>query len=255
MWLQTSPEFAMKRLLAAGATAIFQITKSFRACERGRLHNPEFTIVEWYRIGDGYEEGMQLLDELAAETLGRGHSQQLTYREAFNLYAGIDPFTAPLAELVAKLQALMDFSLSKEVQSRDLVLDLLLTQLVEPHLGREQPTILHDYPPSQAALAQVRSEDPPVAERFELYVNGMELANGYHELLDAAELRKRLQRQNELRSAEGHYTLPEDSRLLAAMDLGLPACSGCALGFDRLVMAATNAKSIQDVIAFPIDRA
>jgi len=243
LWLQTSPEFAMKRLLAAFAgrgspdhapLAIYQITKAFRGGEAGRLHNPEFTIVEWYRVGDDYAAGMQLLADLAEDVLGRGDAERLTYREAFERHAGVDP-------LVDSLD--------------DLQRDLILTQQVEPHLGNSRPTILHDYPASQSALARIRAGNPPVAERFELYVNGIELANGYYELLDPAVLRDRNRFNNELRAADDKYTLPAESRLLAALDHGLPACSGCALGFDRLVMVATGAKSIQDVLAFPIERA
>jgi lysyl-tRNA synthetase class 2 len=136
-----------------------------------------------------------------------------------------------------------------------MVLDILLTRHVEPQLGRERPAILYDYPASQSALAKVREGNPPVAERFELYVKGIELANGYHELLDPAVLRRRNVENNRLRIDDSKYTLPEESRLLAAMDHGLPACCGCALGFDRLVMVATGATSIQEVMAFPIERA
>lgn len=243
LWLQTSPEFAMKRLLAAFADrgsadsalpAIYQVTKAFRAGEAGRLHNPEFTIVEWYRVGDDYSAGMQLLSDLAEATLGLGPAECITYREAFLRHAHVDPLAEPLD---------------------DLQRDQLLVQQVEPKLGQNRPTILLDYPASQAALARVRPGNPPVAERFELYVRGIELANGYHELLDPAVLRERNRTINEHRAAEGKYTLPADSRLLAAMDHGLPPCAGCALGFDRLVMVATGAQSIQEVMAFPIDRA
>jgi lysyl-tRNA synthetase class 2 len=234
LWLQTSPEFTMKRVLAAGAQAIYQITKAFRGGEAGRLHNPEFAIVEWYRVGDDYAAGMQLLSDLAAALLGRGDAERLTYRDAFLRHAGIDPLPDSLD---------------------DLQRDVILTQQVEPHLGRDRPTILHDYPASQSALARIRPGNPPIAERFELYVDGIELANGYRELLDPAVLRERNRTNNELRAADGKYTLPENSRLLDAMDHGLPACSGCALGFDRLVMVATGAQSIQEVMAFPIDRA
>jgi len=240
LWLQTSPEFAMKRLLVAGKEklgSIYQITRAFRGGEVGPLHNPEFTMVEWYRIGDDYAAGMQLLADLTKEMLALGVPERLTYREAFLRYAGIDPF-----ENVA-------------AADHDLHLDLLLTQKVEPHLGQDRPTILYDYPASQSALARIREDSPPVAERFELYVRGIELANGYHELLDPAVLRERNQANIELRQTDGKPQLPEESRLLAAMDHGLPPCSGCALGFDRLVMAATGAKTIQEVMAFPIERA
>jgi lysyl-tRNA synthetase class 2 len=248
LWLQTSPEFAMKRLLAAGATAIYQITKAFRGGEAGRQHNPEFTIVEWYRVGDYYEAGMQLLADLAESTLGLGPAERMTYREAFRQHAGFDPFVEE------SIPSPTSLGLPPNAD-RDAVLDFLLTARVEPHLGRGRPTILHDYPPSQAALARIRPDDPPVAERFEMYINGVELANGYHELLDPAALRERNRTNNQLRAADGKYTLPEESRLLSAMQHGLPPCCGCALGFDRLVMVAAGAASIHDVIAFPIGRA
>lgn len=241
LWLQTSPEFAMKRLLAAygvgrgspdPALAIFQITKAFRGGEVGRLHNPEFTMVEWYRVGDDYAAGMDVLADLADSILNRGNAKRLTFAEAFRRYADLDP------------HGLEDYEI-----------DLLLTSKVETHLGRDRPAILYDYPAMQSALARVRPGNPPVAERFELYVDGIEVANGYHELLDPAVLRKRNRENNAARAAEGKYALPEESRLLAAIDHGLPPCSGCALGFDRLVMVATGAKSIQEVMPFPIERA
>jgi elongation factor P--(R)-beta-lysine ligase len=248
LWLQTSPEFCMKRLLAAGATAIYQVTKGFRGGhETGPQHNPEFTIVEWYRVGDDYAAGKQLLSDLAENLFERGPAERLTYRKAFERHAGFDPL-APGVSLPLPPGMPRD-------AHRDLVLDEYLSSQVGPRLGLDVPTILHDYPASQSALARVRTGNPPVAERFELYYQGLELANGYHELLDPAILRERNRTNNSERLADDKYLLPEESRLLAAMDQGLPACSGCALGFDRLVMAATRAKSIQEVLAFPIDRA
>jgi lysyl-tRNA synthetase class 2 len=248
LWLQTSPEFCMKRLLAAGATAIYQITKAFRGGpEFGREHNPEFTIVEWYRALDDYAAGMQLLSDLAESALGAGQAERVTYREAFQRQVGFDPL---LPDATLPLPMGMEPS-----ADRDLILDDWLSSLVAPYLGPDRPVILHDYPASQSALARIRPGKPPVAERFELYFRGVELANGYHELLDPAALRERNRDSNTERFADGKYTLPEESRLLAAMEHGLPACSGCALGFDRLVMVATGAKSIQEVLAFPIDRA
>jgi lysyl-tRNA synthetase class 2 len=225
----------MKRLLAAHADAlpaIYQVCKAFRGGEVGALHNPEFTMIEWYRVGDDYAAGMQLLADFAEALLGLGEPERITYRDAFLQYAGVDP-----------------------TGRSDLDRDELLVTKVEPHLGRTRPTIVYDYPASQAALARIRNTDPPVAERFELYVRGIELANGYHELLDPAALRQRNRRSNLERQSDGKFTLPEDSRLLSAMDHGLPPCSGTALGFDRLVLIATGAAKLQDVLAFPIDRA
>jgi lysyl-tRNA synthetase class 2 len=255
LWLQTSPEFGMKRLMAAGGEAIFQVTRAFRNGERGSLHNPEFTMVEWYRRGDGYSGGMKLLSDLGEALLGRGPAERITYAAAFEKHVGVNPHTASVDELrhTAEAQGLQP---PPGLESdRDGWLNLLLAECVERHLGRGKSAILFDYPASQAALACVRNDVNPVAERFELYVEGIELANGYHELLDAAALRERNRRANQQRVADGKPALPEDSRLLAAMEAGLPMCCGCALGFDRVVMLAAGAKSLDEVIAFPIERA
>ncbi len=256
LWLQTSPEFAMKRLLAAGAEAIYQVSRVFRREERGPLHNPEFTLVEWYRTGDDFRAGMQFTADLCETLLNRGQAQPISYAEAFQRHVGLDPHTADLSALVAAArQCQSPPPEGMPLEDRDGWLDWLLTERVQVHLGVERPVLLYDFPASQAALAQIRPGEPPLAERFELYVGGWELANGYHELLDAAELRRRNARANELRRADGKAALPEDSRLLAAMERGLPPAVGCALGFDRLVMLAAGAKSIDEVIAFPWDRA
>ncbi len=256
MWLQTSPEFAMKRLLAAGAQRIYQITRAFRQHEQGTRHNPEFTIVEWYRRGDGMAEGMQLLSDLCQALLATPPAVPITYCAAFEKYIGIDPYTASTAEVIAAVkQHGIDAPASLSADDRDSWLDLLLVSMIEPQLGRGAPAILHDYPPSQAALAVVRDEDPPVAERFELYVEGIELANGYHELLDPTVLEERAEANNAARVADGKEPLPATSRLISAMQAGMPAATGVALGFDRIVMLALGAKSIDQVIAFPFDRA
>lgn len=263
-YLQTSPEAAMKRLLAdaaivgnAARRGIYQITRSFRGEEVGQLHNPEFTIVEWYRSGDTYQQGMDLLAELAIVLLKTESTERISYADAFDKYVGICPHTTTGPEL-------FDFAKSLNIESADLfdpadrdsLLDLLLVERIQPHLGRERPTILYDYPASQAALAETRREDHyEVAERFELYSAGIELANGYNELRDAAELRRRIARANEERTADGRTPLPEPTRLLTAMESGFPPTVGCALGFDRVVMLAAGATNIKDVISFPFDRA
>jgi lysyl-tRNA synthetase class 2 len=267
MWLQTSPEFGMKRLLAAGATAIYQITRAFRNGEVGPLHNPEFTIVEWYLVGDDMQAGMLLLSDFCQTLLGTPVAERLSYADAFSRYVGINPHSATVPEL-AEVTRQREITISGGLGAdRDDWLNLLLTECVEPHLGLAAPTILYDYPAGQAALAKIRGERIPatpqsaessivrVAERFELYFRGIELANGYHELLDAAELRRRNCAANAARVAEGKPTLPEESRLLAAMEAGLPACTGVALGFDRLVMLAAGTKTLANILAFPIDRA
>lgn len=256
LWLQTSPEAAMKRLMAAGGEAIFQVTRSFRNRERGRLHNPEFTLIEWYRRGDGLEAGMQLLGELTQTLLDVPRVDRITYAEAFQQYLEIDPHQADVAQLSAAAERLnIAVPPGFENEDRDSWLQLLLADRIEPQLGAEAPTILYDYPASQAALAKVRPGPPAVAERFELYYRGIELANGFHELLDAEVLRQRMEIENSQRVADGKTMLPGPQRLLAAMDAGLPNCCGVALGFDRVVMLAVGAESIDEVIPFPIERA
>lgn len=255
-WLQTSPEFGMKRLLAAGAEAIYQITRAFRGAERGPLHNSEFTLVEWYRVGDDLTAGMQLLDDLAQTTLDRGPAERLSYTRAFQQAVGVDPLRDSTAALAAAARRHgCQGPPPWPADDRDAWLDWLLAFHVAPTLGRTCPTLVCDYPASQAALAVIRPEDVPVAERFELFVDGIELANGYHELTDAAALRARIAAANHARAAAGKPALPADSRLLAAMDHGLPPCTGVALGFDRLAMVALGATSLGQVLAFPDDRA
>jgi lysyl-tRNA synthetase class 2 len=255
MWLQTSPEFGMKRLLAAGAEAIYQVSRVFRQDERGPLHNPEFTLVEWYRTGDDLEAGMTFASDLCEALLGRGPAERLSYAAAFERYVGFDPHTIGIDELIAAARRCGSPPGSLSRDDRDGWLDWLLTEKVQANLGVQRPVLLFDFPASQAALAQVRPGQPALAERFEVYVDGWELANGYHELLDACELRRRNSRANELRRDDGKPTLPEESLLLAAMEHGLPAAVGCALGFDRLVMVVAGVKSIEEVIAFPWEKA
>ncbi len=254
LWLQTSPEFAMKRLLAAGdAKAIYQVTRAFRNGEIGPLHNPEFTILEWYRVDDDMDAGMSLLAEFCEAILNTLPAERISYSAAFEQHAGFNPHTATVKEMAAVAER-KNLSIPQGLgEDRDHWLNWLLTECVELHLGQSAPTILYDYPASQAALAKVRSKPQPVAERFELYIRSVELANGYHELLDPSVLRQRNVAANAARVAEGKPALPEDSRLLQAMDAGLPPCTGVALGFDRLVMIAAGAKSLAEVMAFPID--
>ena len=183
MWLQTSPEFAMKRLVADGMESIYQITKAFRQAEQGRRHNPEFTMLEWYRRGDGLADGMDLLAEFTAAILERPMAERISYRDAFKKWAGVDPFETTVSELAEKCRAEIEAAKSfPGTESRDFWLDLILTNLVEPKMGFDVPCIIYDWPASQSALAIVREDKYPVAERFELYVDGVELANGYHEL-------------------------------------------------------------------------
>ena len=255
LWLQTSPEFGMKRLLAAGAVAIYQITKCFRCGERGQLHNPEFTMLEWYRVGDDLHSGMDLLAEFTAELLGRPQTDRLSYRQVFDQHVGMDPHSVSIDQLIefCRAEGILPEDFTNERNDRDFWLNLILSRRVEGNLGIETPTLVYDWPASQSALAIVRDGDIPVAERFELYVDGIEIANGYHELLDSEVLVKRNSANNLLRVEDGKNTLPEDSRLIAAMRNGIPACAGVALGVDRLVMLLTGAKSLEEVLTFPIE--
>ena len=262
LYLQTSPEFAMKRLLAAGSGPIYQIGKAFRNGEAGGRHNPEFTLLEWYRPGYGQHALMDEVEALVTPLLGRAVSaapERIRYGAAFQRYTGLDPHTASCSELRARALA-HGISLTDGVDepNRGLWLDVLLSHLVEPQLGQGRLCFLYDYPASQAALAVVRhdSSGPPVAERFELYLNGMELASGYHELGDSAEQRKRFEHDRRERGRLGlDQDIPLDEHLLAALTAGLPDCAGVALGVDRLVMLALGASHIGEVIGFPLARA
>jgi len=261
LFLHTSPEFAMKRLLAAGSGSIYQVCKVFRDGENGRLHNPEFTMIEWYRVGFDHhrlmDETGELVMQLLASSLSLQAPEKLTYREAFQRHAGLDPHGAT-AEEFAHAAERHHVDVPRDLlEHNELSIwrDLLLTHVVEPRLGRGQLTFIYDYPAPQASLARVQPGDPPVASRFELYLNGVELANGFHELADAEEQRTRFERQQHARSAAGLPAAPMDTRLLDALAHGLPECAGVALGFDRLVMLAAGARSIAEVIPFPIDRA
>lgn len=241
-YLQASPEMYLKRLLCAGAGPIFQVTKCFRAGERGRLHRPEFTLIEWCRPGDDMQAGMALLDELMQHLLDAPPAKKTSYRQAFVKRINLDPFTAPIEQLQQSAHDTSD--------NRDELLNLLLATQVETTLGSGAPEILHHYPAGQSALAKTILDDQgaEVAERFELYYRGVELANGYHELTDAAELRRRLVAANAMRVSTNRSALPLPEKLLAAMeDPGLPACAGVAVGFDRLLMLAAGADSLDEV--------
>lgn len=245
-FLQASPELAMKRLLAAGATAIFQVTHSFRAGERGKLHNPEFTLVEWYRVGDDLRAGMDFIDEMMQRLLASPPAERTTYAQAFEKYASINPHSATLEQLAAKA------NLAMETDDRDEWLNVILAKQVEPQLGRDRPEMIYHYPAAQASLARTtQSQDGhQVAERFELYYGGVELANGYHELTDATEQRRRFEIANAARVADGRPALPLPESLLAALE-SIPDCTGVALGFDRLAMLAAGANSIDEVLTIP----
>ena len=253
LYLQTSPEFAMKRLLAAGSGPIYQICPALRDGEAGRRHNPEFTILEWYRPDWDHHRLMDEVDELLAAILGCGSAERLSYASTFERYAGFEVFDETDAALRLRVQELGVCDVEGLV--RDDLLDLVLTHVIEPRLGHCQPTFIHDYPASQASLARVRDEDPPLAERFEVFAEGIELANGYHELVEPVEQKRRFEADIKMRERQGLPTVPIDERLLAALEHGLPDCSGVALGVDRLIMLAAGTRNIADVLTFPIDRA
>lgn len=261
-FLQTSPEFAMKRLLASGADKIFQIGKCFRQFEQGALHNPEFTMLEWYRVGDGYQQGRALLDEFSQHFLNVKPAQQVSYRELFLQIVDTDPIEASGHDLHQKCKALGWNHDDNSTADRDCLLDFLFAKAIEPELADRESVIIYDWPFGQAALAKLGpdgDEHGIIAERFELYIRGIELANGYHELTDAKELQQRIGNINDFRKRGGLATLPVNSRLLAAMrgdesSDGLPDCCGTALGFDRLAMLALGKQSIAEVIPFDFER-
>jgi len=266
-FLHTSPEYAMKRLLAAGVGDIYQICHVVRGFERGRLHNAEFTLIEWYRLGFSLDALMSEVAALVSELLRAGGSPgearphaasrpcaRMSYREAFLRELALDPFTAPLEELAD--QARRAGFERAAASDRDELLELLMGTLVGPRLGQEgQLIFVHGYPASQAALARLDPGDPRAAQRFELYCEGVELANGFHELASPAEQRSRFERDLEERRRLGLPDASVDERLLAALQAGLPDCCGVALGFDRTLMLAAGVERIDAVLPFPTERA
>jgi elongation factor P--(R)-beta-lysine ligase len=255
-WLQTSPEFPMKRLLAAGVGDCWQACRVFRDGEVGRLHNPEFTLVEWYRIGWDDAALMGEVESFVRALLAGfrplGNGERVTYAQAFQRATGVAHVDAG-ADACARIAA--DAGVHAPA---GLTLpqwhDLIVGAVAMPTLGREGLCFITDYPAEQAALARLRGR-PPVAARFELVIDGVELANGYHELCDAGEQAARFHADNAARAALGLEAMSPDARLLAALEHGLPDCAGVALGFDRLAMLALGADHISEVLAFPADRA
>lgn len=254
-YLQSSPEYAMKRLLAAGSGPIFQLCKAFRRSELGSRHNPEFTMLEWYR--PGFDEGQLMTEiaELLQQCLGLPASQRISYRDVFQQYLQLDPHTASL-ELLIKT-ARHHINLQMQSDDRNDWLNLLMAEVIEPQLGHQSPLFIVDYPASQAALAQTAQDEQgqSIAKRFELYIQGVELANGYLELTDADALAQRFSQEQQQREALGVEPMLADSYLLSAMRSGMPACAGVALGFDRLMMIACQAAHIREVISFDSERA
>lgn len=257
-YLQTSPEYAMKRLLCAGAPDIYQVCRVFRAGERGGRHNPEFTMIEWYRLDFDHHDLMRDVDALIHSVLAAylepGPSVHVTYAAAFERALSVDPLHATVPELVAALgrvgMALPESM--RETHERDDVLDLAMGTVVAESFARDRLTFLYDFPASQAALARTHGE---VAARFEAFWGPLELANGFHELGDAFEQRSRFTADSARRRECGHPARSADERFLAALAHGLPPCAGVALGFDRLAMVAAGAQQIDQVVAFPVERA
>lgn len=252
-YLQTSPEYAMKRLLASGYGSIYQICKAFRQEEIGKIHNPEFTMLEWYRIDFDHHQLMDEMDELLQLTLKMQKAERLSYQGVFEKYVNLNPHIATLSELKACATE-FHITVASDIEDRDTWLQLLMSHVIEPQLGPEKPCFIYDFPASQAALARLLPDNPSLAARFEVYVKGMELANGFHELQDAEEQRKRFEKNNKERLQMGLSPLLIDEYLLAALQHGLPNCAGVALGIDRLIMLATNSSSIADVVSFDFQR-
>lgn len=255
-YLHTSPEYAMKRLLASGAGDIYQIVRAYRDGESGRHHNPEFTLIEWYRLGVDHHALMTDVEHLFASLLPAHRSseraERISYREAVHLHVGVDALDDPTSVMLSALRNSGIEPPAGLEHDRDACLDLIVSTLVGPKLGRERLTFVHDFPASQASLSRIQGR---IASRFEAYLDGIELANGYHELVDGDEQRRRFDLDNVERSRRGLAPIAIDERFLEALDHGLPECAGVAVGFDRLVMCAVGAAHIDEVLAFPFDRA
>lgn len=252
--LQTSPEYHMKRLLAAGSGSIFQLARVFRDDELGRWHNPEFTLLEWYQLGVDHHQLMEQVDLLLQTLIHAKPLIKKTYQQAFLESCGLDPFAASLDELKLVLKHHdLDTVLPKDEQDNDQFLFLLMSHVVEPFLGKEDaPVAVFHFPPSQAALAQVRDG---VAERFEVYYQGVELANGFHELTDVEAQQNRFLMDQNIRQKKHLPEVEADQYLLQALNNGLPLCSGVALGVDRLLALAFNQPSIANTMSFDFSRA
>ncbi|MBC3766594.1 elongation factor P--(R)-beta-lysine ligase [Neptunicella marina] len=252
LYLQTSPEYAMKRLLCAGSGCIYQLAKAYRNEEGGRLHNPEFTMLEWYRIGFDHFALMDEMAELLQGVLGCDEPERMSYQKAFMRYLNCDPLAESLESIRQRVMDLGVADYAAEETDKDALLQLLFNFCIEPEIGQQQPCFIYHFPASQAALAKIHSVDPRVAERFEVYFKGIELANGFHELADAHEQAERFAADNAKRLALGVEMMQPDQNLLSALEHGLPDCAGVALGIDRLIMQALGKTQLQDVMAFTV---
>ena len=254
-WLQTSPEYHMKRLLAAGYGSVYQVSRVFRNGELGRRHNPEFSMLEWYREGFDDVALMAEVSDLVCGWLGCQPPEAIRYRDAMECWAKVNPFEATDRELARRCEQWLEPEQLADL-GRDGCLDLLMSFAVEPNLGMQRPVFITGYPASQASLARVSmSGGHETAHRFELYINGLELCNGYWELTDPQEQRRRFEADNEQRRRSGKPEMALDEAFLAALGQGLPECSGVALGLDRLLMVKLGARDIREVLAFPFERA
>lgn len=250
-YLQTSPEFAMKRLLACHGQSLFQVSKAFRQGDLGRKHNPEFTLLEWYQVGADLNALMDQVESLLQQVSPWPKCDRISYRELFKKSVGLDPLSASAAELKELAATITDVT-SLDLPLKDQWLDLIFSLYIEPQLAQERPVLLFHYPASQAALARIEKDEygDSVAARVELFFRGVELANGYHELTDAKEQRKRFEHDNQIRRKLGLPAMPVDERLLEAMDQGLPDCAGMALGIDRLLQLILRKERIAEVMSF-----
>lgn len=250
-YLQTSPEYHMKRLLAAGSGPIFQIFKAFRDDEQGKMHNPEFSLLEWYQLGIDHHELIQEVGALLQMVLSCDAIYSMTYQDAFRQSCGVDPFLADVEQLQQILcQHQLGDVLSKDESDKDVFLFLLMSHIVEPWLAEiKRPVAIYDFPVTQAALAKIKNQK---AARFEVYYKGVELANGFHELTDADAQIQRFKKDNQKRIEHGYFEKPIDHRLINALKKGLPDCSGVALGIDRLLALHLQHHHISDLMAFNI---
>lgn len=253
--LQTSPEYAMKRLLAAGSGCIYQICKAVRDDEAGRYHNVEFTMLEWYRLGFDDTALINEVNQLIQLVLNTPSAKRITYQQAFIEHLAIDPLTADIKQLKDKLTAQGEADLAKVLADKDSLLQALFSFYIEPQLANDLPCFVTHFPATQAALAKLDNDDPRTARRFELYYQGVELANGFYELTDSQEQQLRFTQDNKARIEAGLPDQRIDEKLIAALEHGLPDCAGVALGIDRLMMLALNKPHIDEVIAFPLARA
>lgn len=248
-YLQTSPEYCMKRLLAQGSGPIYQICKAFRLEEAGSRHNPEFTMLEWYRPELNHHQLIDEVDALLQTSLKTLPLKKQSYQNCFKQLANIDPFSTSLDILLKFIETNIPSFLHNDLDI-DTALQIILSEYIEPQIGQDQPFCIYDFPTSQAALAKVRNDNPPVAERFEIFYKGYELANGFHELTDANEQRKRFQADQQKRQQGGKPTPEIDHYFINALKAGLPPCAGVAMGLDRLLMIKSNAQTIGETLAY-----